>query len=103
VRCVDLDWNVIRIWKALDQKERPPRARRAKRRTWLVWRQDLDTRFRSLDPAEAEALNAAIHGRTFAELCERLCRHYPEDQVPVQAARLLSIWLDSGVISEIHA
>jgi len=103
VRRVDLDWNVVRIWKALDQRGRPPRARRARRRTWLIWRQDLETRFRSLAPAEAEALNAAIDGRAFAEICEQLCEHYPEGKVAVQAAMLLSGWLESGVISEIHA
>jgi hypothetical protein len=103
VRCVDLDWNIIQIWKALDQKGRPPRERRARRCTWLIWRQDLETRFRSLAAAEAEALNAAMQGRTFAELCEQLCRHYPESSVPAQAAALLSRWLDNGVISEIHA
>ncbi|HLF29612.1 MAG TPA: DNA-binding domain-containing protein [Xanthomonadales bacterium] len=102
VRSVDLDWNIVRIWKALDQEQRPPRARRARRRAWLIWRQGLETHFRSLPPVETEALNALIQGRTFAELCELLCRHYPESSVPGQAAALLSRWLGNGVISEIH-
>ena len=102
VRRVDLDWNVVRIWKALDQGGRPPRARRARRRTWLIWRQDLETCFRSLAPAEAEALRTAIDGQALSELCERLCRHYPEGDVPARVARLLSGWLESGVISEIR-
>jgi hypothetical protein len=103
VRCIDLDWNVVRIWKALDQGRRPPHARRAGQRTWLIWRQDLETRFRSLAPAEADALNTAIDGQTFAEICEQLCEHYAEGNVAVQAAGLLSGWLESGVISEIQA
>lgn len=102
VRCIELEWNVVQIWKALDQGERPPPAQHGEARSWVIWRRDLQTRFQSLTPAEAKVLEAILAGRPFAELCEGLCEHHPESEVPGRAAALIGQWLKSGLIGEIR-
>lgn len=41
--------------------------------SWLIWRQDLKTYFRSLSVDEAWALDVARSGECFAAICEGLC------------------------------
>jgi hypothetical protein len=100
---LDLDWNVVAIWKDLDQARPARRARRVGRRTWLIWRYQLESHFRSLAVDEASALRIVLDGRTFADVCEALCVHWPREDVASRAAALLRGWLDGGLISEIRA
>ena len=102
VRCLDHEWNVVQIWKSCGQGVQPCRARRIERRTWLIWRRTLEIHFRSLTRAETAALDVAIDGRTFADVCERLCAYLPAAEIASQAATWLREWLDSGLISEIR-
>jgi hypothetical protein len=46
---------------------------------------------------EVTALDAALAGRNFAEICGALAEHLPEDEVPLRAASLIATWLDSGL------
>ena len=47
---LDLYCNVPQVWLALDREETPPESSRQEVPvTWLVWRQELDPRWRSLD------------------------------------------------------
>ena len=80
---------------ATTPRGRPPRCRPA---SWLLWRRELATYFRSLSAAEAAALDAARSGWPFAELCELLCEEVGEAQAPAQAAELLRGWLAAGLI-----
>jgi hypothetical protein len=47
---------------------------------------------------EAAALDAALRGRNFAEICEDLSASLPPDEIPAAAAGLLGTWADSGLI-----
>jgi hypothetical protein len=99
VQRLDLIWNVPQLWQALTTDvERPPAALAPAPLQWLLWRQELTTRFRSLPPAEAAVLDAARSGWPFAELCELLCDEVGEQQAPAQAAALLREWIDAGLI-----
>lgn len=97
VHRLELAWNVPQLWQALsDDAARPPATLQAA--SWLLWRRELATYFRSLSAAEAAALDAARSGWPFAELCELLCEEVGEAQAAAQAAELLRGWLAAGLI-----
>ncbi len=100
VRTLNLRWNVVEVWKALDANTDVPAPRRLQAEvTWLLWREDHQNRFRSVDAAEAAALACAMHGASFAQMCEQLATILPEERVPLVAATLLGQWLDAGVLT----
>ncbi len=97
---LSLSWNVPAVYAAIAGGEPlPALARQMAPLTWLVWRQDLAVKWRSLDAAEAWALDAAMRGKDFAALCAGLCDYYPEAEVPGVAAGLLRRWFDDGLVS----
>ncbi|HEX4618467.1 MAG TPA: DNA-binding domain-containing protein [Steroidobacteraceae bacterium] len=99
VRRLALTWNAPQLWKALTGgAERPELSVVAEPVQWLAWRQDLGTYFRSLEPPEATALDAARSGRSFGELCELLAAAHGPERAPAEAAALLSGWLGAGLI-----
>jgi hypothetical protein len=99
VRRLALEWNAPQLWKALtDGEERPQLRVVAEPVEWLLWRQDLKSYFRSLEPSEAMALDAARAGATFGELCERLAAVHGAERAPGEAAALLSGWVAAGLL-----
>jgi len=92
-------WNVPQLWQALsDDTERPAASLTAEPLEWLLWRQDLSTYFRSLPQTEAAALDGALRGWPFGELCELLCEQLGDAAAPAQAATLLRGWVAAGLI-----
>ncbi len=100
VRRLDLTWNVPKVWQALDAETDPPDAAEAPA-SWLLWRSDLTTRWRSLTEDEAWMLDAASDGRNFGELCEGLCQWHAPEAVAMQAASYLKLWLNDGLVTGI--
>jgi hypothetical protein len=99
LRRLEFLWNSAAVWKAMSADETPPQPQQADLPApWLLWRHDLQNYFRSMDPAEAAALDAALRGRTFGEMCEDLAALIAEEQVPAAAASYLGAWADSGII-----
>jgi hypothetical protein len=100
VQRLTFEWNTTAVWKAMSA-ERPPPApeRSAEAVEWLVWRRDLENYFRSLDPLEVTALDAALEGCNFAEVCGALAQQLPEGEVPMRAASLIAAWLDGGLLT----
>lgn len=99
VRRLALVWNAPQIWKAVSEDEEPPEvALSAEPVEWLLWRQDLRTYFRSLQPGEATALEAARAGRSFGDICDLLSAELGEAQAPPAAAAFLKGWVESGLI-----
>ncbi len=97
---LDLYWNVPQIWQALERKETPPEALRQEIPVvWLVWRQELDPRWRSLEVDEAWALEHALAGGDFAALCEGLLEWVDTQHAPLRAAGFLRTWLSHGLIT----
>lgn len=66
---------------------------------WAIWRPELMSHFRSLEPDETEMLKALIEGRPFPEICERLVVHVREDQVAARAVGLLRGWVEVGMVA----
>ncbi len=60
---------------------------------WLLWRQDLKTQYRSLEPDETAALEVVRGGGSFGEMCEALCEWHEADEVPLVAAGMLKRWI----------
>lgn len=102
---VPIDWNTPELWRAAtDAKNAPSTPQRLEaRRVCMVWREERITRFRTLAPDEAAALDAAARGANFAELCEALQSHVDSAEVPSRAARLLANWLREGIIQNVRS
>lgn len=97
---LELAWNVPQLWSALTSgAARPEVVLNREPLSWLLWRQDLSSYYRSLAPLEARALDAARDGWPFGELCALLCDELGEEQAPAHAAALLRGWVEAGVIS----
>lgn len=91
--------NVASLFKALsDDTECPKPAMLEAPQAWLIWREKLTARYRSLTDEEAQALDTLRNGGTFAQLCEALCEWHEPASVPAQAAVFLKGWVDEGLI-----
>jgi hypothetical protein len=103
VRLVELRWNAPLIWKAIKAEQVPEKPEPEEWPiTWLVWRQDLKTYFRSLTVDEAWALDSARSGNSFADLCEGLCEWIDAQNVAQHAAGYLKHWVGDGLIGAIR-
>ncbi|MFO1163218.1 MAG: DNA-binding domain-containing protein [Reyranellaceae bacterium] len=74
-------------------------ARSAEPVPWAIWRPDLVSNFRSLEPDEAAMLDALVEGRPFPELCEAVAAFIGDDEAPGRAAGLLRSMVEGGMIA----
>lgn len=94
VQQLELHTNAQALFKALaDEQSAPEPAILQHPQSWLLWRQDLKTQYRSLEPAETAALATVRHGGSFGEMCEALCEWHDADEVPLVAAGMLKRWI----------
>jgi hypothetical protein len=99
VRRLSLFWNTAAVWSALSREEGPPDPQASDAPViWLLWRQSRKNLFRSIEPIEAAALDAAINGASFGELCEVLGEWLPPEEIPLAAANYLNNWVLSDMI-----
>jgi hypothetical protein len=102
LRRLSFEWNTVALWRAGDAREDAPAPERSPEPVqWLFWRRTFKNYFRSLDAIERAALDAALAGGTFAEICEALAAHLPEADVPLRAAMLMATWVDGGLIASL--
>jgi len=102
MQLVPLHWNTVAVWKALDAEEVPPApSEHDHYATWLIWRSDLNPQFRSLTEAESAALQMAMRGASFAEICANLEIELSADEAMLTAAQYLAGWIENGLISEV--
>ena len=93
--------NAPALFKALaDETETPAPQRLGEAQHWIIWRQELATRYRRLEDDEAAALSTVCAGGTFEEMCETLAEHHEPEAVPVTAAGMLKGWIVAGTIAE---
>ncbi len=99
---LDLHWNVALIANAMDSgSELPPKQRAEYPLRWLLWRQGMVTRWRSLEVHEAWALEQASTGAGFAEICEGLLEWIDEPQVALVAAGFLKQWVSDQLLEKL--
>ncbi len=104
VRRVDLAWAIEPAWRVLrawepgdEQPELPEPTPHA--HTLLVWREGLDTRWRSLEPLEASLLQALAAGRSFDCLADAAALHMGDASAAASCViGLLRQWLDEGLL-----
>ncbi len=99
VRMLSLTTNAPALRMAADRDQPLPAAITLDAPTeWLVWRRDHDTHFRSVHDVEATALDAAIAGASFPEICAHVGALLDADQAAAQVAAWLRQWVDTGLI-----
>ncbi|MCK5667025.1 MAG: putative DNA-binding domain-containing protein, partial [Thiotrichaceae bacterium] len=104
VRWLDLHSNAAPYWVALDNNEELPEKHHEEIPTrWLMWRKGMSPNWRSLEVAEAWAIEAAYNGANFAELCEGLLEWIGEDLVAMTAAGFLKQWIHEELITGINS
>lgn len=102
VRRLALEWNVPSLWKAIDGEDAPPPPTRTERAVdWLLWREDIVVRWRSIDPDEAWALRHCEAGEGFGSICTGLCDRVGEDVAAFRAATYLKQWAADGVLEAV--
>jgi len=96
------EWNTVAIWQALTAEPPTPISAECETTThWLIWREQLVTRYRSLPQQEQLALDKLRDGGSFEEVCEVLAEMMDEQEVPLHAASFLKSWIAQGLICEI--
>jgi Putative DNA-binding domain len=102
VRTMAIWWNTLPRWRAAKNNEAVPEAvRLSEPAQCLLWRQELITQYRSMEADEAVALQAALAGTNFSELCGVLAEEMQDQEmVPMKAAGFLKSWLAAGMITE---
>jgi hypothetical protein len=102
LRRLSLAWNTVAVWQAGSAEQDSPVPERSPEGVpWLLWRRDFKNHFRSLDAIERPALDAAIEGGTFTDICEALAAQLPYAEVPLRAATLVARWVDGGLIASL--
>jgi len=97
VQLLALGYNSFPIWQALSEQNNPPPAIQEPS-TWLIWRKELVSQFRTVSEAEIAAIQLMMSGGSFSDLCEKLLDYYDEEETPQQAIYLLQQWLANGMV-----
>jgi hypothetical protein len=93
-----LQWAVEPIWQALTADENAATDEpQALDHELLVWRQGLETRWRSVTADEACLLAAGLAGEPFAALCEQAAEAHGA-QAAAWVAGALRRWVDDGLL-----
>lgn len=96
--------NAPAIWAALGAGGLPPAAElMPEPSAMIVWRDHFTARFRTIDPAELQALLLARSGLSFAALCEALVAGLGEEAGIAFAGACLGRWLADGLVCRISA
>jgi hypothetical protein len=101
VQLLPQHYNSFQIWRALADEETPPQ-KTADDTSWLIWRQDLVSRYRALDSAELAALTVAMSAGSFADLCAVLLEHFSEQETPQKAVAYLQQWINDQMVCELN-
>ena len=102
VRRLSLEWNVPALWKAIDDGDAPPPPTRLERAVdWLLWREGIVVRWRSVERDEAWALSQCEHGADFGTICTGLCERIGEDAAAFRAATYLKQWAADSVLEAV--
>ena len=92
-----LEWRVSELLRAVEDGHPWKPAERSAVKV-LIWRRNARVFYRDLERAEADALDAASPGATFAEICDVVAAE-PDDDDPVAAMnRMLARWLSDGLL-----
>ena len=69
---------------------------------WVIWRYQLKQLYRSMQVDEAWAMDQALLGTSFPDLCEGLCEWIDPEHAAARAAGFLKQWVTDGLIASIE-
>lgn len=99
VQIAGMHSNAVAIWLALENEQTPPDAiSTAGTSHWLVWRKQLQPRFRSMTRFETCALQALQSGQSFSTVCAAAGESAEEQEITLQIAGWLQTWLNEAVL-----
>jgi len=103
VQRLNLQWNTPEMWQALTS-DNPSHVTATQEETnaWLFWREDLVTRFRSMQSDEQLAFDKLCEGNNFTEICEALTEVMNEEKVPLCVTGFLKGWITQNLISDVQ-
>lgn len=103
VRRLGFVWNTPEMWKLLTSDTPVDVVPRAGEEVsfWLIWRDRLLMRFRSLSDDEQSALDTLCANGSFDAVCATLAAFSDVEEVPLRAATLLKTWIGQGLITRV--
>jgi hypothetical protein len=93
-----LEWRVSELLRAVEEGHQWKPAERGAIKV-LVWRRNARVFYRDLERAEADALEAASRGVTFAEICDVVAAEASDDDPVAAMNRMLARWLSDGLLA----
>lgn len=103
VQLIALESNAPALFRAFSEESPCPAPDLlADEQHWLIWREDVTTRYRSLDEAERAPLEAARAGAPFAQICSAVAAGCGAEEAPLQAAMLLKRWIADGLVTGVR-
>jgi len=101
VQIFEAHWNSVESWQALKKDILPPDAREQET-WWIIWRdRERLTQFRNLAVDGLVLYRCFKDHYTFADACELLKEHLPEDQIGLSSVNHLLEWFGLGMISSL--
>jgi hypothetical protein len=99
LRRMNLQWNVAAFRRSIDEEKDPdPPVKARISQGWVMWRQGLDTYWRSMDADETAAMDAMIEGQSFENICATLLKWSDKENIAIRAAGMLKQWVNEGMI-----
>ena len=103
LQIIEHDWNVLSFWRAgREEQVFPELVHHQSCQKMLVWRHALTTQYRSMEKAETCAIEAALQGLSFSDICEALLsQNIEEQELAGVVIGWLQSWLAEGLICDI--
>lgn len=97
---LNMSWNTLAIWRALQNEQSPPDATLAGPvEQLIVWRHGVTSKVRALLTEEAMLWDEASRGVSFAILCEMAAVYDEPDVAPQRVAGYLQGWITADLLS----
>jgi hypothetical protein len=98
VQVFEAHWNSVECWQALKNEGTPPDAQE-QQAYWIIWRdRERLTQYRNLTVDGFVLYQCFKDHYTFADACELLKEHLPEDQIGLSSVNHLQSWFSLGMI-----
>jgi len=98
LRILNLSWNAPSLWQAIEQEADPQSPEKNQLPvSWIIWRPELETHFRSMASAEAMGFDLIKKGKSFGELCEFMTGLVKPEEAAQKAASFLARWIEDGL------
>jgi len=100
LQVLNLEWDIATLIQTTENEEAPKAPLQlSKPITWIFWRKEQTSYFRSLSEPHALALRLFQQGYNFSEVCEGLCDIVNEEEVPQEILKFILQSLEDSCIS----